>query len=199
MANEQRKRWLDKVQKFREGRKKIASKAKFKMYDELYDKVWKKESEKEIYRLAKIREKGSKGFQKVWCKKSNNKMVLTNDKDVIKRWKVYFEKLLNFIWRVSKRDSRGYFVELRSNRFNLCDGSMGGCESDEKKKSINEVPVEVWEMLGYVSIRWKILEDLFNKVGTGRRENADEWKKNVVLLIFKSKEDIQECRNYKGM
>lgn len=47
--------------------KKAVSKAKFNGYDELYNKSRPRESEREIYRLVKIREKRSNYFQKVWC------------------------------------------------------------------------------------------------------------------------------------
>jgi len=49
--------------------KRAVYKAKLKKYDELYDKLGAKEGEKEINRLAKVREKQPKDFQKVWCEK----------------------------------------------------------------------------------------------------------------------------------
>jgi len=39
-----------------------------------------------------FREKPSKDFQKIWCIKSDGKKVLTNDEDVKKRWREYFER-----------------------------------------------------------------------------------------------------------
>jgi len=67
--------------------KRAISKAKFKQYDELYDKLETKKGKKEIYRLAKVVEKRFKDFQKAWCIKSVDKRVLTNDEDMKKRWK----------------------------------------------------------------------------------------------------------------
>jgi len=74
----------------------------------LYDRLETKEREKEIYRLAKIREKRSKDFLKVWCVKSDDKRVLKKEEDVKKRWKEYFEKLLNEKY---SKGGKGYPVE----------------------------------------------------------------------------------------
>lgn len=59
----------------------VRSKAKFKRYENLGTKA----DEKEIYRLAEVREKQSKDFLNVWCTKSENKIVLMNDEDVKKK------------------------------------------------------------------------------------------------------------------
>jgi len=45
--------------------------------------------------LARVRGKRSRDFQNVWSTKSEDKRVLTNDEDVKKRWKEYFERLVN--------------------------------------------------------------------------------------------------------
>jgi len=65
--------------------KKAVSNAKFKKYEKLYDRLETNEDEKEIYRFAKIKEKRSKDFLKVWCVKSDDKRVLMKDEDVKKR------------------------------------------------------------------------------------------------------------------
>lgn len=54
--------------------------------DELHERLGTKEEEKEIYNLAKVREKQSRDFQNVWyIIKSKNKRVLTNYKNVKNR------------------------------------------------------------------------------------------------------------------
>jgi len=45
--------------------------------------------------MAKVREKRSRDFQNVWCLKNGDNRVLTNDKNVKKRWKEYFKKFLD--------------------------------------------------------------------------------------------------------
>ncbi|KAL4142691.1 hypothetical protein QTP88_005101 [Uroleucon formosanum] len=75
--------------------KSAVSKAKLKRYDELYEGLRTREGEKEIYRLAKVRVKRTRDLQNVWCIKSEDKRILTKEDDVKKRWKKYFESLLN--------------------------------------------------------------------------------------------------------
>ena len=53
------------------------SKAKLKKYDELYERLGTKEGEKEVYRLAKEREKQSRDFRNVWRIKDEDRRVLT--------------------------------------------------------------------------------------------------------------------------
>jgi len=43
------------------------------------------EEKKEIYRLAKVKKKPSRGFRNVWCIKSEDKRTLLNDEDMKKR------------------------------------------------------------------------------------------------------------------
>jgi hypothetical protein len=65
----------------------------------------------------------------------------------------------------------------------------------KKKKVVgpNRVPVEVWKILGNVSIGW--LKYIFNKVLI-KEKMSENWGKNFIVPIFKRKGNIQECGNY---
>ena len=57
---------------------------------------WKqKEGEKELYRLARQRDRAGKDVQHVRVIKGENGNVMINSEAVLKRWKEYFEKLMN--------------------------------------------------------------------------------------------------------
>ena len=51
--------------------------------------------EKDILKLAKIRERKSRDLDNVKRIKSNDQKVLVKDNDIKERWKEYFSKLLN--------------------------------------------------------------------------------------------------------
>ena len=65
------------------------------MYDNLYARLETKEGEKELYRLARQRDRAGKDVQHVRVIKDENGNVMVNSEAVLKRWKKYFEKLMN--------------------------------------------------------------------------------------------------------
>ena len=66
-------------------------------YDNLYERLKTKEGEKELYRLARQRDKAGKDVQHMRVIKDENGNVMVNLKAVLKRWKEYFEKLIKEI------------------------------------------------------------------------------------------------------
>ena len=69
--------------------------AKRRAYDNLCARLETKEGEKELYRLARQRDRAGKDVQHVRVIKDENVKVMVNSKAVLKRWKEYFEKLIN--------------------------------------------------------------------------------------------------------
>jgi len=67
-----------------------------------------------------------------------------------------------------------------------------------KKKTVgpSQVQVEVWKALRYIDIKW--LKDLFNKVIV-EGKMLNEWRKSVIIPTFKSRGNIQECSNNRGI
>ena len=77
--------------------------AKGRAYDDLYTRLETKEGEKELYRLARQRDRAGKDVQHVRVIKDKNSSIMVNAEAVLKRWKEYFEKLMN---KENNRDSR---------------------------------------------------------------------------------------------
>ena len=75
--------------------KKAVAMAKGHAYDNLYARLEIKEGEKELYRLARKRFRTGKDAQHVRVIKDENGNVMLNSEAVLKRWKEYFEKLMN--------------------------------------------------------------------------------------------------------
>ena len=75
--------------------KKAVAMAKGCVYDDLYARLETKGGEKELYRLARQRDRAGKDVQHVRVIKDENGNVMVNSEAVLKRWKEYFEKLMN--------------------------------------------------------------------------------------------------------
>ena len=69
--------------------------AKGRAYDNWYAGLETKEVEKELYRLARQRDRAGKDVQHVRVIKNENGNVMVNSEAVLNRWKEYFEKLMN--------------------------------------------------------------------------------------------------------
>jgi hypothetical protein len=60
----------------------------------------------------------------------------------------------------------------------------------------DDIPIEVWRFLGDIAIVW--LTKLFNIIFRSNKM-SDEWRKSILIPIFKNKGDIQRCTNYRGI
>ncbi|KAK3548966.1 hypothetical protein QTP70_022654, partial [Hemibagrus guttatus] len=60
----------------------------------------------------------------------------------------------------------------------------------------DDIPMEVWKCLGEAAV--EILASLFNWVLESERM-PEEWRRSVLVLIFKNKGDVQSCSNYRGI
>ena len=76
---------------------------KGRAYDNVYARLETKEGKKELYGLARQRDRAKKDVQYVRVVKDENGNVMVNSEAVLKRWKEYFEKLMN---EKNNRDSR---------------------------------------------------------------------------------------------
>ena len=70
--------------------KKAVAMAKERAYDDLYARLETKESEKELYRLTRQRDRARKDEQHVRVIKDENGNVMVNSEAVLKRLKEYF-------------------------------------------------------------------------------------------------------------
>ncbi|KAK3546555.1 hypothetical protein QTP70_027318, partial [Hemibagrus guttatus] len=98
-----KKKWdMDRTEENRQEYKELqrrvkreVSKAKQKAYDELYTRLDTREGEKDLYRLARQRDRDGKDVQQVRIIKDRDGRVLTSEESVQRRWKEYFEELMN--------------------------------------------------------------------------------------------------------
>ncbi|KAK3536924.1 hypothetical protein QTP86_027069 [Hemibagrus guttatus] len=143
--------------------KKEVSKAKQKAYDELYTRLDTREGEKDLYRLARQRDRDGKDVQQVRVIKDKDGRVLTSEESVQRRWKEYFEELMN------EENER----ERRVEGVNSVEQKVDKIRKDEVRKALkrmksgkavgpDDIPVEVWKCLGEAAVEF--LTSLFNRV-----------------------------------
>ncbi|KAK3553970.1 hypothetical protein QTP70_017462, partial [Hemibagrus guttatus] len=177
--------------------KREVSKAKQKAYDELYTRLDTREGEKDLYRLARQRDRDGKDVQQVRVIKDRDGRVLTSEESVQRRWKEYFEKLMN------EENER----EKRVEGVNSVEQKVDKSRKDEVRKALmrmksgkavgpDDIPVEVWKCLGEAAVEF--LTSLFNRVLESERM-PEEWRRSVLVPIFKNKGDVQSCSNYRGI
>ncbi|KAK3509954.1 hypothetical protein QTP70_023778 [Hemibagrus guttatus] len=110
-----KKKWdMDRTEENRQEYKELqrrvkseVSKAKQKAYDELYTRLDTREGEKDLYRLARQRDRDGKDVQQVRVIKDRDARVLTSEESVQRRWKEYFEELMNEENERGKKSRRG--------------------------------------------------------------------------------------------
>ncbi|KAK3510026.1 hypothetical protein QTP70_026005 [Hemibagrus guttatus] len=143
--------------------KREVSKAKQKAYDELYTRLDTREGEKDLYRLARQRDRDGKDVQQVRVIKERDRRVLTSEESVERRWKEYFEELMN------EENER----EKRVEGVNSVEHKVHKIRKDEVRKALkrmkngkavgsDDIPVEVWKCLGEAAVKY--LTSLFNRV-----------------------------------
>ncbi|KAK3519564.1 hypothetical protein QTP86_015307, partial [Hemibagrus guttatus] len=200
-----KKKWdMDRTEENRQEYKELqrrvkreVSKAKQKAYDELDTRLDTRDGEKDLYRLSKQRDRDGKDVQQVRVIKDRDGRVLTSEESVQRRWKEYFEELMN------EENER----EKRVEGVNSVEQKVDKIRKDEVRKALkrmkngkavgpDDIPVEVWKCLGEAAVEF--LTSLFKRVLESEKM-PEEWRRSVLVPIFKNKGDVQSCSNYRGI
>ena len=113
------------------------------------------------------------------------------------RWREYFDKLFN-------RENEGPTLELddsfddTNRRFVRRIQEAEIVETLKRMKGgkamgSDGIPIEVWRCLGDRAIIWLI--NLFNLIFWSNKM-PDEWRRSILVPIFKNKGYIHSCTNY---
>ncbi|KAK3516048.1 hypothetical protein QTP70_003785 [Hemibagrus guttatus] len=166
-----KKKWdMDRTEENRQEYKELqrrvkreVSKAKQEAYDELYTRLDTREGEKDLYSLARQRDRDGKDVQQVRVIKDRDGRVLRSEESVQRRWKEYFEELMN------EENERG----KKSRSGELCGTEVDKIRKDEVRKALkrmksgkavgpDDIPVEVWKCPREAAVEF--LASLFNRV-----------------------------------
>ena len=65
-----------------------------------------------------------------------------------------------------------------------------------KAQGPDDIPVKAWIAVGNKGVEF--LVNFFNRLLRGEKM-PDEWRKSVLVPLYKGKGDIKECGNYRGI
>jgi hypothetical protein len=195
-------RSVDNVEWYKVAKKTIkcaVSEAMGQMYDGVYHRLGTKKGENDIYRIAKSRERKMRYIIQVKYIKDGTERLLTKDEDIKNRWREYFNKLFN-------EDSESSSIELDISSDDLNRQFVRRIQESEVKDALKRmkrgktmgldgIPIEAWMTLEDVVIVW--LTKLFNIIFRSNKM-SDEWRRSILIPIFKNKGDMQSCTNYRG-
>ncbi|KAK3521137.1 hypothetical protein QTP86_012535 [Hemibagrus guttatus] len=166
-----KKKWdMDRTEENRQEYKELqrrvkreVSKAKQKAYDELYTRLDTREGQKDLFRLARQRDQDGKDVQQVRVIKDRDGRVLTSEESVQRRWKEYFEELMNEENERVKRVEGVNSVEQKVDKIRK-DEVRKALKRMKSGKAVgpDDIPVEVWKCLGEAAVEF--LASLFNRV-----------------------------------
>ncbi|KAK3514499.1 hypothetical protein QTP70_018669 [Hemibagrus guttatus] len=151
--------------------KREVSKAKQKAYDELYTRLDTREGEKDLYRLARQRDREGKYVQQELMNEENER-----------------EKRVEGVNSVEQKVDEITKDKVRKALKRMKSGKAVGPD---------DILVEVWKCLGEAAAV-EFLTTLFNRVLESERM-PEEWRRSELVLIFKNKGDVQSCSNYRGI
>jgi len=141
--------------------KKVVAMAKNKAYERLYQKLETKESEKDVFKLARARERKSRDLGCVGCIKGEDGRVLVEETEIKKRWPSYFSRLLNGESDSSRPLGRGV-QERHLNGSRISKEEVKGTFRKMKfGKAVGPdlIPVEIWKCLGEKG--FKLVDGIF--------------------------------------
>ena len=148
--------------------KKAVAMSKGRAYDNSYARLETKEGEKELYKLARQKDRAGNDVQHVRVIKDEIGNVMMNSEAVLKKWKKYFEKLTN---EENNREPRTEEAEVVNEEVNYVsrEDVINALRRMKKGKAVgpDELPVEVWKYME--KMRIKFLTRLFNRLLVGKR------------------------------
>ncbi|CAN6336649.1 unnamed protein product [Urochloa humidicola] len=150
--------------------------------------------------MARIRERKTRDINQIKCIKDGTDRVLVKDEEIKDRWREYFDKLFNgknegptlelddsfddtnrrFVRRIQEAEIEEALKRMKGGKAMGPDG----------------IPIEVWRCLGVRAIVW--LTKLFNLIFRANKM-PEEWRRSILVPIFKNKGDVQSCTNYRGI
>ena len=148
--------------------KRTMAKVKNEAFQELYKRLETKEGVNEVFRIAKQRNKNGQDVQQVKVVKSEYGEVLVEQQRVQQRWKEYFEDLLNQENPRERREVCAWKVIKEVEE--VTEEEVKAALKKMKKVKVrvpDDIPVEVWLILGDVGIEW--LTKLMNKLLKGEK------------------------------
>lgn len=126
--------------------------------------------------------------------------VLVTEQNIKELWN--FHKIFNEVYKTLLQLDRLNTTEEGQNYFFY--HRIWESKAKETLKRIdnskavgpNNIPIELWKCLEGKDISW--LTKLVNEIMRSNKM-LDEWRRSILIPIYKHKGDIQNCTNYRGI
>ncbi|XP_071685514.1 uncharacterized protein [Lolium perenne] len=150
--------------------------------------------------MAKILGRKTRDVDKVKCIKDGADQLPVKDNEIKHRWREYFDGVFNGETEISTIELDNSFDDTswrfvrRIQEFEVNEAlkrMKGG-----KEMGLDYILIEVWRGLGDIAIVW--LTKLFNSTFRANKM-PEEWRRSILVPIFKNKWDVQSCTNYSGL
>ena len=117
LKNEDDKDRYEKYKVAKKAAKRIISDSKARVHNDLYEKLRTREGERELYKIAKLRDRKGKDLNGVRCIKSDSGTVLVKNEEIKNRWRDYFDKLFNAEAAFEVADNIIFMKKINSEGF----------------------------------------------------------------------------------
>jgi len=150
--------------------------------------------------MDRIRERKIRDINQIKCIKDGTDQLLVKGEEITNRWREYFDRLFN-------GENEGHAIELddsfddTNRRFvrRIQEVEVGEAlktMKGGKAMGPDGISIEVWRCLGARATVW--LTKLFNLIFRSNKM-PKEWRRSILVPIFKNKGDVQSCTNYRGI
>ena len=164
--------------------------------EELNERLETRDGEKDIYKIANLRKRQRQDVGQLCVIKDRDGNILHRDEDIKRRWREYFEELLNNENEREELDEvpkvEGPVMELKETEVKRAISKMKNC----KAPGPSEFQIEMIKALGREGEEW--MKDLLRAIWE-EEEMPRDWEESLMIYIFKQKGDIMECGNHRGI
>ncbi|XP_071681609.1 uncharacterized protein [Lolium perenne] len=182
---------MEKYKMGKKAAKRVVSEARGQAYEDLYQRFGTKEGKKDIYRMAKIRERKMGDVDQVKCITDGADQLLVKEKEIKHKWWEYFDGLFN-------GETESCTIELDNSFDDTSRDFVRRIQESEVKEALKRmkggkamgpdcIPIEVWRGLRDIAIVW--LTKLFNSIFRANKM-PEEWRRSILVPIFKNKGDV---------
>ena len=176
--------------------KKAVAQSRSEASKPLYEKLGTPEGEQMVYRISKARERRRRDVEECYYIKDKHHNILIEDENIRKRWKEYFEELLNVENEQGLLEEAlpilGPLENITLNEVNAAIQSM----KLNKASGPTGVVIEMIKALDEAGTEWlwELLETSWKEEGM-----PFDWEESEMVYIYKQKGDAMECSNYRGI